>query len=142
MPAALPSAVLSALHVLALALGLPAIFFRARALPRGDRAAILAADNVWGVAAVLWLVSGLLRAFGGYEKGTDWYLHSPLFHLKMGLFLAIWVLELAPMIALVRWRRGVAPTPERLVLYGRLSQVELAITVVLPFVAAAMARGI
>ena len=77
------AAVVSSLHLLALAIGLPAVFLRGRAL-KGQLDAdglrrLLAADNAWGVAAVLWIVTGLLRAFGGLEKGTDFYLRSPLF---------------------------------------------------------------
>ena len=41
---------------------------------------------MWGVAALLWLVTGLLRAFGGLEKGTQFYLTSNLFWVKMTLF--------------------------------------------------------
>jgi putative membrane protein len=63
------SAIVSALHVLALALGLPSVFLRGRALEGPlDRAGLqrlFAADTVWGVAAALWLVTGLLRAFAG-----------------------------------------------------------------------------
>jgi putative membrane protein len=69
------SAVLSSLHVLALAIGLPAVFLRGRAL-KGPLDAdgvrrLLAADNVWGVAAVLWIVTGLLRAFAGLETSIS-----------------------------------------------------------------------
>src|SRR6185312_1271439 len=71
------SAVVASLHLLALAIGLPAVFLRGRALKGpldmdGVRR-LLAADNAWGVAAALWIVTGLLRAFGGLEKGTQFY---------------------------------------------------------------------
>ena len=60
-------------------------------------------------------MTGLLRAFAGLEKGTAFYLASPLFWLKMALFVAIVALELWPMATFIRWRReqkqGVAPTP-------------------------------
>lgn len=57
-----------------------------------------------GISAGILLITGLMRAFGGYEKGTDYYLHQPLFHLKMTLFVIILLLELAPMITLIKWR--------------------------------------
>src|SRR5919199_4942063 len=67
------SAVFSALHLLALAIGLPGVFLRGRALkgPLDETGLrrLFAADTVWGVAAGLWIVTGLLRAFGGLEKG-------------------------------------------------------------------------
>ena len=86
-----PAAIVSSLHVFALALGLAAVFFRGRAL-RGplDQAGLLrlfAADNVWGLAAALWLVTGLARAFGGLEKGSAFYLGSSLFWTKMVLMM-------------------------------------------------------
>ena len=70
------SALLSALHVLALAIGLPGVFLRGRGLRAmksdgGAVARVLAADGAWGVAALLWVVTGLLRAFGGFEEGTQ-----------------------------------------------------------------------
>ena len=68
------SAIVSALHVLALALGLPSVFLRGRALKGrldGDGLRrLFAADTVWGIAAALWLITGLSRAFGGLEKGA------------------------------------------------------------------------
>jgi len=144
------SAVISSLHLLALAIGLPAVFLRGRAL-KGSLDAdgvrrLLAADNVWGVAALLWIVTGLLRAFGGLEKGTEFYLRSPLFWTKMGLFLLILLLEIRPMVTFIRWRirlgrslpvdTSVAPG-----LYT-LNHIELALVVVMVFVASLMARGI
>jgi putative membrane protein len=144
------AAVVSSLHLLALAIGLPAVFLRGRALKgpldaNGVRC-LLAADNAWGVAAVLWIVTGLLRAFGGLEKGTEFYLRTPLFWTKMGLFLLILLLEIRPMVTFIRWRirlgrnlpvdTSVAPG-----LYT-LNHIELALVVVMVFVASMMARGV
>jgi putative membrane protein len=144
------SAVVSSLHVLALAIGLPAVFLRGRAL-KGPLDAdgvrrLLAADNAWGVAAVLWIVTGLIRAFGGLEKGTDFYLRSPLFWTKMALFLLILLLEVRPMVTFIRWRielgRGLpVDTAVARRLYT-LNHIELALVVVMVFVAGMMARGI
>jgi putative membrane protein len=144
------SAVVSSLHLLALAIGLPAVFLRGRAL-KGSLDAdglrrLLAADNVWGVAAVLWIVTGLLRAFAGLEKGADFYLHSPLFWTKMALFLVVLLLEIRPMITFIRWRiklgRGeTVDTSVARALYT-LNHIELAIVVVMVFVASLMARGV
>src|SRR5712692_3491303 len=103
------SAIVSALHVLALALGLPSVYLRGRALKgRLDRDGLrqlLAADSVWGIAAALWIVTGLLRAFGGLEKGSQFYLASPLFWTKMVLFVAVVILEIWPMVTFIGWRR-------------------------------------
>lgn len=100
---------LAAIHLLAVALGLWAVLARGAALSRlvvgtAQVRSVLVADNVWGICAGTLLITGLMRAFGGYEKGTDYYLHQPLFHLKMTLFVIILLLEVAPMITLIKWR--------------------------------------
>src|SRR5499426_4503605 len=103
------SAIVSALHLLALAIGLPSVYLSGRALKgRLDREGfqrLFAADSVWGIAAGLWLVTGLLRAFGGLEKGSAFYLGSRLFWTKMALFAAVVLLEIRPMMTFLRWRR-------------------------------------
>ncbi len=143
------AAIVSALHLLALALGLPSVFLRGRALKgRLDRDGLrrlFAADAVWGVAAALWLATGLLRAFAGLEKGTAFYLASHLFWLKMVLFVVIVLLEIRPMMTLMRWRAavrggGTPDTSAARALY-RVNHVELALVVVMVFVASFMARG-
>ena len=96
---------LAAIHLLAVALGFWAVLTRGTALSRlaagtGQVRSVLVADNVWGICAGILLITGVMRAFGGYEKGTDYYLHQPLFHLKMTLFVLILLLEVAPMITL------------------------------------------
>jgi len=143
------SAIVSALHVLALALGLPSVFLRGRALKGrldGDGLRrLFAADTVWGIAATLWLVTGLLRAFGGLEKGAAFYLASRLFWLKMALFVVVVLLEIRPMVTLMRWRAvvrggGTPDTSGARALYT-LNHVELTLVVVIVFVASFMARG-
>lgn len=143
------AAIVSALHVLALGIGLPSIFLRGRALQgpldaQGLRR-LFAADNVWGAAAVLWVVTGLLRAFAGLEKGTEFYLHSTLFWVKMVLFALILALEVRPMATLIRWRiqlgRGELPDTARAGTLYTLSHLEMALVVLMAFVAAFMARG-
>jgi putative membrane protein len=144
------AAVVSSAHLLALAIGLPAVFLRGRALKgRLDAEGLrrlLAADSVWGLAAVLWIVTGLLRAFGGLEKGTEFYLGSPLFWTKMALFLIVLLLETGPMVTFIRWRiqlgRGqTVDTSGARALYT-LNHIELALVVVMVFVASLMARGV
>ena len=144
------SAIVSSLYLLVLVLGLFAVFLRGRvfkgALDADGLRRLLAADNVWGIAAVLWIATGLLRAFGGLEQGADFYLHSPLFWTKMALFLVVLLLEIRPMATFIRWRvrlgRGEAiDTGAARVLYT-INHVELAIVVVMVFVASLMARGV
>jgi putative membrane protein len=144
------SAIVSALHVLALALGLPAVYLRGRALRKPLDAdglrRLFAADNVWGLAALLWLATGLLRAFGGLEKGSQFYLTSGLFWTKMALFLAILLLETWPMATFIRWRvargRGLWPDTSRAHALYIVNHVELALLLLVVFAASFMARGL
>jgi putative membrane protein len=144
------SAIVAALHYVALAIGLPAVFLRGRALkgPLDDAGLrrLFAADTAWGLAAALWVATGLLRAFAGLEKGSAFYLQSRLFYVKMALFLAIVALEVSPMITLIGWRqarrRGARVDTNRATALFQLNHVQLALAIVMVFVASAMARGL
>jgi putative membrane protein len=144
------SAIVAALHYVALAIGLPAVFLRGRALkgPLDDAGLrrLFAADTAWGLAAALWVATGLLRAFAGLEKGSAFYLHSRLFYVKMALFLGIVALEVSPMITLIGWRqarrRGARVDTNRATALFQLNHVQLALAIVMVFVASAMARGL
>jgi putative membrane protein len=141
-------ALLSAIHVLTLAIGFAAIYARGRALagPLDESGwrRLLAADNVWGIAALLWIASGLARVFfGGREPA--FYTHNGFFWLKMSLFALVFVLELTPMITFVRVRiaRGrAAPLPRfSAETFRRINAAEVVLVVLIVFVAAFMARG-
>lgn len=143
------SAVVSALHVLALVVGLPSVWSRGRTLKspldaEGLRR-LFAADTVWGLAALLWITTGLLRAFGGLDKGAEFYLQSRLFWLKMGLFAGVLALEIWPMLTFIRWRaqlrRGQMPDTSRARTFYLLNHAEMGILMVMVFVASFMARG-
>ena len=143
------AAVVAAFHFLALGIGLPSIYLRGRALKgRLDAEGLrrlFVADNVWGVAAALWIVTGLLRAFAGLEKGTAFYMASRLFWVKLDLFLLIFVLEIWPMVTFIRWRRqvrsGQTPNTSRARTFYILTHAEMALVVIIVFVATFMARG-
>ena len=142
------AALLSAIHLLTLALGLGAIFERGRALSRPlDEAGwkrLLAADNVWGIAAMLWIASGLGRVFFS-GKETSFYSHNGFFWVKLALFGLVFALELTPMVTFIRVRaarRRGTPLPQfSVAVYRRINALELALVVTIVFVAAFMARG-
>lgn len=142
--------ILATLHLLTLGLGVASCWGRAKYLKdlkdeKGLREVFLA-DGLWGIAALLWLGTGLWRAFGGVEKGTEYYLHNTAFLVKMGLFVLILLLELRPMIILIKWRMQLAkgkeidlsPAPS----LARLTYIELVLMIPIVMMAAAMARGI
>ena len=141
---------IATLHLLTLPLGLGAVWARSRALNRtrsaADLPAVFTADNLWGLAAFLWLTTGLLRVFAALEKPTAYYLHDRVFYIKMGLFLAVFLLELRPMITLIRWRaaakRGATIDTAPAAALARISQIQVALVVVIAFAATALARGL
>jgi putative membrane protein len=147
-------ALLAAFHYLALALGLGSVFARGlqlrqlRRFPQDERALVvlLRADNAWGAAALIWIATGLLRAFGGLEKGSEFYLRNGFFYVKMGLFVLVLALEALPMVTFIRWRiarakSGVSIAAATVAPLIRLNDLEVVIVVLIPFVAALMARG-
>jgi putative membrane protein len=150
------------LHLVALGIGLWAVLARgealkaaARELPATDALGrAFKADTHWGVAAVLWLGTGLWRYLGSTEKSTDYYNSNHIFLTKMALFLVIIVIEIWPMMTLIRWRRalgsvGSAQTPagggvidpEKARKIARISYIEGGIVTVMILTAVAMARG-
>ena len=139
----------AALHLLALGIGLGSVWARARAF-RGplDTAGLrraFYADTWWGIAAAIWIATGLARAFGGMEKGAAYYLHNHIFWTKMALLGVILVLELVPMITLIRWRgmvgRGQQPDTSGAQRLATISYVEAVLVVLMVLAATAMARG-
>lgn len=142
----------ASVHLLALPLGLGAIWARSRALGGGpppspaSLSRIFLADNLWGLAAALWIVTGLLRVFGGFEKGSSYYLHDRAFIVKMALLGAILVLEVWPMVTLIRWRirarRGGVVDTTMAPALARISRIQAGLVVLMVFAATALARGL
>jgi putative membrane protein len=142
--------VIATIHLLTFGLGFYSCWARAAALKKlkdeSGIASVLAADNLWGIAAALWLLTGLWRAFGGLEKGSEYYLHNTAFLIKMSLFILVFALELKPMITFIRWRIlqskkqpidiSVAPS------LARISYLELVLLIPIVAMATAMARGL
>lgn len=150
---------LAALHLVALGLGLGAVIWRGSSLraaaadgesARGTLAGALRADALWGVAALLWLATGLWRLLAGTEKPTNYYLGNHAFWGKMALFVVIVLLEIGPAMTLGRWRKALArgtppseamsaPAARRIAI---TSHVQALLVVLMVFAATAMARGL
>ncbi len=141
---------LAAIHLLAYGFALASILRRTWSLRRAAVPAALRsvfrADSRWGLSALVLVITGLMRAFGGFEKGADYYLHEPLFHVKMTLLVAILILEVPSMLALMRWRasirKGAPPDLRKARSYARYSVIQTILLVLMVFAAAGMARGI
>jgi putative membrane protein len=143
--------VLATLHLLALGIGLGAVWARARALRspleiRENLQRVFLADNLWGAAAVLWISTGLWRLLAGLEKGTGYYLQNHVFWTKMALLGLVLVLEVVPMLTLLRWRKTASgEAPGNFQAAGRLatiSRIQVWLIVLMVFAATAMARGL
>lgn len=104
-------------------------------------------DAVYGIAAGLVLVIGFLRATM-FEKGWDFYLHSPAFHAKLTLFVIVGLLSIYPTIEFLSWRKAVnagqvpAISPARQQTLRRLVHFELAGLALILLAAALMAKGV
>jgi putative membrane protein len=141
---------LASIHLLGLGIGLGAVLHRAWELrgtldvPALRRA--FRADTLWGLAAFLWISTGLWRALASIEKPFAYYLGNHIFLTKMGLLLIVLALEILPMITLIRWRklvaRGDALDTSRAPLLARISVIQAVLVILLVFAASAMARGI
>jgi putative membrane protein len=140
----------AAIHLLGLGLGLGAIWSRSRAMknlsdPKNLQRAIYA-DTLWGIAALLWITTGLARVFSGLEKGSAYYLSNNAFWLKMLLLGVVLLLEIWPMVTLIRWRiqlgRGEEINTQPASRFALISMIQAALVVAMVFAATAMARGL
>ena len=104
-------------------------------------------DLVYGISAGLLLAVGLLRVFF-FEKGLNFYIHSPFFWVKMIAFLIVALLSIDPTIRYIRWNRTLRqnklpeisdPEYKRTRLVLRLEVLGIAIILL---AAPLMARGI
>ena len=142
---------LATLHYYALAIGFSGVLLRLLSLNDlkngvGRLQRLFLADNLWGISALLWIATGLIRAFGGFEKGSEYYLSSPFFILKMLLFGSIFLLEIYPMMTLIRWRISKLtsvnaqhiPAIDKML---KLTAIELILLSLIPVCASLMARG-
>lgn len=140
---------LATFHLLAYGIGFGFAWMRARTLLRLNSAQelpdVFFADNLYGLATLLWIGTGLPRLFGNWEKGSDYYLESNAFLAKMTLFLLVFALEIYPMIQLIRWRihlakgKDISLAPARIM--GILTYAELILLTAMVFLAVMMARG-
>jgi putative membrane protein len=141
---------LAVVHLLALVFGVAVLVLRAKAVARAegnpDLKAVFLWDNLYAGVALFWLGSGLLRAFGGFEKGTDYYLTNHVFWTKMLLLLVVLGAEAVLMATFIRFRlqrgRGQAVSWEKKAKLLRLHWVELWSIAGMVAMAALMARGV
>lgn len=141
------------IHLLALGIGLGAIWARASSLaaPTDSRVfqRAFTADTWWAIAAVTWITTGLWRLLANTEKEIGYYMSNAMFHAKMGLLVLIIVLEVWPMLTLLKWRKSLRREPDADVsgwhstarTISKISYFQCVLTIAMVLAAAAMARG-
>lgn len=104
-------------------------------------------DAVYGVAAVAVVVTGVLRVIYG-AKGYAFYVHNPVFHIKIGLFILVGLLSIVPTINILRWNKQgktlpeFVPTPSEIAKTRRWVMIESHLIIFIPLAAVLMARGV
>jgi putative membrane protein len=103
-------------------------------------------DALYGIAAGLVLFIGFARVFFGL-KGSAFYLQNPVFWAKIIAFITIGVLSVTPTLLLLHWRDkskkdpSFLPTVDEIASVRRYVKIEAHVFVLIPILAAAMARG-
>lgn len=139
-------ALLATLHWLAIG-GLAATLFAEWLLlrwqiPLQQPARLSQVDLFYFLAALAALVTGLLRLFFG-AKGVSFYTGQPVFWLKIGLYVVIGLISLAPTQRFSRWRKGSETvTGAGIAAAQRLVSLQLLLLLGFPLLASAMARAL
>lgn len=114
----------------------------AKELPRKVIKKLSIIDAIYGVAAILIVVTGLTMWFA-VGKGADFYNTNPVMHLKFTLFVVLGILSIFPTIFFIKNRKGdqeeIVAVPKRIFMYLR---IEILLLFVIPLLAVLMARGI
>jgi len=107
-------------------------------------------DLIYGIAAAVVLITGLLRWFVRAEffKGAEFFNTNPLFHIKITLFVVVVLLSIFPTVKILKWRK-MARSNETFEVGAREAKkqlmfirIELLLVALIPLLAVMVARGI
>jgi putative membrane protein len=104
-------------------------------------------DAAYGVLAGLILAIGFGRVFHG-AKGPEFFLRNPVFWAKIALFALVGLVSIVPTARVLRWKKAIrrdaafVAAPDELASTRRWLVAELCLFVPIPWLAAAMARGV
>jgi putative membrane protein len=102
-------------------------------------------DNIYGGAAALVLVTGIMRMY--LEKGTTYYLHNGAFHALLSVFVVVALLSIYPTVGFLRWRaetragRGQELAGGQFKKLQMILRLEMTLVLLAPFFATWMAHG-
>jgi len=104
-------------------------------------------DLIYITSAILVLSTGLLRWFV-YGKGYDFYMSTPLFHIKITLFFIIGILAIFPSRKISKWKRNTKQgidagiTTKSVKSTLMIIRIELLLIAIMPLLAVLIARGV
>lgn len=142
------AAIVSALHVLGIALAATFGTLRLVALRRKDVQGTRLADNGNGIAAILLFGAGFWRLFAELEKPLGFYTANPIFWTKMGVVAVMVGLEMYPQYVVLPWhirhsrKQPIEPKPGQFERMFKLCALQLPCILVLIVCAALMSRGV
>jgi len=122
-------------------------FLIAPTLTRREMRLLQRADAIYGIAAILVLITGFLRIYN-FGKGPDYYFGNVIFMTKLSLFLIVGLLSIYPTIVFLRWRKlgdehsGINFGQMQYMKIRRFIFLEVILLFTMPLLAALMARGI
>ena len=105
-------------------------------------------DMIYGLAAVLVLVTGLIRWFWIDPKGAAFFNTNPLFHIKVTLFVIIAIISIFPTLKILKWNRALkrgeeVVVPDALVKKQlMLIRIQLLLLVIIPLLAVMVTNGV
>ena len=121
------------------------------ALRRGsaglDTNALVRIDIGYMVGAIVVLATGLARLLLG-PKPLEFFTANPVFHAKLGVFVLVGLVSIAPTVAFLRWRRAASADAAFRVPDAQIRRMRLIVLAELhglaaiPLLAVLMARGI
>jgi putative membrane protein len=102
-------------------------------------------DRIYGIAALAVLLTGLARIYLGI-KGAGWYWGNWLLHMKIGAFVVVGLISIAPTLRFGRWRKelratGALPAAQEVRKARKLVMLQAHIIPLIPLAAVFLARG-
>jgi putative membrane protein len=102
-------------------------------------------DRIYGIAALAVLATGFARIYLG-DKGPGWYWSNWLLHAKIGAFVLVALISIAPTLRFARWRKRLAatgelPSEQEVRAARKLVMLQAHIIPLIPLAAVFLARG-
>lgn len=123
------------------------LFLLRKIFPPGMLRQLQIVDRFYGIVAGLVIASGVsLLVFG--LKGAGFYLHNPVFWIKMTLFVAIALLSIPGTIAYLQWSRREEPDGSLVLQAAEYSRIrallwtQVVVFAFIPLCAALVANGL